>query len=84
MAAAEFMTGYLKFNHDDMSNMDIMDTKISGLKDDVLYIVFDCPEKAINVRRRVADCQNPHIKTKDYIPPNFSRGILNLAELPLK
>ena len=29
MAAAEFLTGYLKFNHQDMSDVDITDTKVS-------------------------------------------------------
>ena len=71
MAAAEYLTGYLKFNHDDMSDMDICDTKVSPKGDDILYVVFDCPEKALNVRRRIADCQDPRIKTRDYIPPQF-------------
>ena len=71
MAAAEYLTGYLKFNHEDMSDVDICDTKISPKGDDILYVVFDSPEKALNVRRRIADCQDPRIKTRDYIPPQF-------------
>ena len=71
MAAAEYMTEYLKFTHDDLSDIDITDTKTSKKGDDILYVVFDCPEKARNVRRRVADCRNPTIKTRDYVPPHF-------------
>ena len=39
---AEFMMEYLKFNHDNMSDNDIIDTK----GDNILYIVLDCLEKA--------------------------------------
>ena len=71
MAAAEYMTEYLKFTHEDLSDIDITDTKTSRKGDDILYVVFDCPEKARNVRRRIADCRNPAIKTRDYVPPHF-------------
>ena len=71
MAAAEFLTEYLKFSHEDMSDMDITDTKISAKGDDILYVVLDCPDKACNIRRRIADCRNPAIKTREFIPPQF-------------
>ena len=71
LAAAEFMTEYLKFDHNDLSDIDITDTKVSSKGDDILYVVLDSPGKARNVRRRIADCQNPAIKQRDYIPPQF-------------
>ena len=40
-------------------------------KDDILYLVLDSPTKIKDIRRRVADCQNPEIRTRDYIPPIF-------------
>ena len=71
MAAGEFLQGYLKFDENDMNDMDITDTKISGKGDNIMYIVLDCPEKVINIRKRVADCRNENIKMQDYIPPQF-------------
>ena len=71
MAAAEFLTGYLRYNHDDMSDTDITDTRISPKDDDILYIVMDSPEKVRNIRRRIADCRNSAVKTREYIPPQF-------------
>ena len=71
LAAAEFLEGYLEFDHEDMNDMNITDTKISGKKDDILYIVFDSPSKVINVRRRIADLQNEDIKTREFVPPQF-------------
>ena len=71
LAAAEFMTEYLKFNHDDLSDIDITDTKVSSKGDDILYVVLDSPSKAQNIRRRIASCRNPAIKQRDYIPPQF-------------
>ena len=64
MAAAEFLTGYLKFDHDEMIDMSITDTKISSKNDDILYIVLDSPSKVRNIRRRIADCQNPEHQDK--------------------
>ena len=69
MAAAEFLAAYLKFDTDDMSDLHITDTKKSAKGDEILYVVFDSPEKVRNVRRRLADCRNPKIKTRDFIPP---------------
>ena len=71
MAAAEFLTGYLRYNHDDLSDTDITDTRISPKDDDILYIVMDSPEKVRNIRRRLADCRNTTVKTREYIPPQF-------------
>ena len=71
MAAAEFLVGYLKYDHNDMSDTDISDTRISPKDDDILYVVMDSPEKVKNIRRRIADCRNPEIKTREYIPPQF-------------
>ena len=52
-----------------MGDIVITDTKISGKKDDIMYVVFNTPTKVMDVRHRIADCQNPEIKTRDYIPP---------------
>ena len=71
LAAAEYLEGYLEFDHEDMSDMNITDTKISGKKDEIMYIVFDSPTKVINVRRRIADLQNEDIKTREFVPPQF-------------
>ena len=79
MAAAEFLTGYLKYDHDDMTDMSITDMKISAKNDDILYIVLDSPSKVRNIRRRIADCQNPNIKTREFIPPAFYERYTALA-----
>ena len=79
MAAAEFLVGYLRFDHNDMSDTDISDTRISPKDDDILYIVMDSPEKIRNIRRRIADCRNPEIKTREYIPPQFFQRYTAMA-----
>ena len=62
MAAAEFLTGYLKFNHQDMSDINITDTKISGKKDDILYLVLDSPSKIKDIRRESSRLSEPRNK----------------------
>ena len=71
MAAAEFLQGYLKFDDADLSDIDITDTKMSAKGDSIMYIVLDCPEKVVNIRKRLADCQNDAVKTREFIPPQF-------------
>ena len=81
MAAAEFLVGYLKYDHEDMTDLEITDTRTSAKGDGILYIVLDSPEKTKNVRRRIADCQNPIIKTREYIPPQFYRRYTALGKV---
>ena len=40
MAAVEYLTEYLKFDHSDLQEMEITDTKVSKKGDDILYVVF--------------------------------------------
>ena len=80
MAAAEFLQGYLKFDECDLSDIDITDTKMSANGDNIMYCVLDCPEKVINIRRRIADCQNDAIKTREFIPPQFFARYTALAK----
>ena len=79
LAAAEFLSAYLKYDDEDMIDLDITDTKISAKNDDILYIVMDSPEKIKNIRRRIADVQNPTIKTREYIPPSFFKRYTALS-----
>ena len=71
MAATEFLIGYLKYDHEDMEDLNITDTKISAKGDGILYLVLDHPDKVRNIRRRIADVQNQDIKTREFIPPHF-------------
>ena len=79
MAAGEFLQGYLRFNEEDLSDIDITDTKMSAKGDNIMYIVLDCPEKVTNIRRRIADCRNDEIKTREFIPPQFFARYTALA-----
>ena len=79
MAAVEFLTEYLQYDNADMADMEITDTKISQKNDDILYVVFANQDIVKNVRRRVADCQNDTIRTRDYIPPQFYERYTALA-----
>ena len=69
MAATEFLMEYLRFDQRDLSDTDITDTKMSGKKDDILYVVFGSPTKVRDVRILIGDCGNPDIRTRDHIPP---------------
>ena len=53
MAAAEFLCAYLKFDQDEMTEVEITDTKLSAKGDDIMYIVMSDQEKIKNIRRRL-------------------------------
>ena len=80
MAAAKFLQEYLKFDAEDLSDINITDTKVSGKKDNILYIVLDSPAKVKDIRRRIADCRNEDIKTHDYISPMFYNRYVALGK----
>ena len=71
MAVVEYLTEYMKFDHEDLEEMEITDTKVSKKGDNILYIVFGNPDIAKNVRRQIGECQNPSIRTREYIPPQL-------------
>ena len=71
MAATEFLTEYLRFDNRDMCDTDITDTKMSGKRDEIMYLVCSSPTKVRDIRRRIGDCRNENIKTREYIPPMF-------------
>ena len=80
MAGAEFLEGYLKYDKRDMEEINITDTKISGKGDSILYLVLGDQEQVINIRRRLADCKNDVIKTRDYIPPQFFKRYVEVGK----
>ena len=63
MAAAEFLTEYLRFDHRDMADINITDTKVSGKRDDILYLVLDSPTKIRDIRKE--DCRLPKLDDKN-------------------
>ena len=71
MATTEFLTEYLKYDSEDLQELNITDTKISAKGDSIVYVVMDSPGKIRNLRRRISDIQNEVIKTREYIPPHF-------------
>ena len=79
MATAEFLAEYLKFNHKDMTDMNITDTRISAKRgDNMLYIVLDSPGKVKNIRKRIADIKKHQDKNAGLHPATiFSSATLH-------
>ena len=61
----------MRFDSEELSELNITDTRNSKKGDEIMFVVFDCPEVVKNVRRRIADVQDDSIKTREYVPPQF-------------
>ena len=71
LAVVEFLQEYLRFDSDELSDLNITDTRKSKKGDEIIFVVFDSAETVRNVRRRIGDCQDDAIKTREYVPPQF-------------
>ena len=82
-AAKEYLINILGFELDELETFSITDTQVSKNADDVLYIAINDKEIIGEIRRRVAERQNPEIYVRDYVPPQFFerfRALNNLCK----
>ena len=51
--------------------MNIMDTELARNNDDTMYIAFDDLVQVSDVHRRMAECRDTSIWTRDFIPLQY-------------
>ena len=81
MAAKEYLTAQLRFSEDEMKNFDISDTQVSTGSENTLYIALSDRESVIDIRTRMADCQNPSLWAVDFIPPQYYERYMALSRI---
>ena len=77
-AANEFFEHYLKFDREEIAEMDIIDTQVSGKGDDTLYISLKHLTHVTDVHRRRALVKNDKIHIRNFIPPQFHSRFMAL------
>ena len=77
MAVEEFLHHYLEFNEEEISELNILETKHS--KDDVIYLALDNEEHIKEIRFRRAACGNDNLVVRDFIPPQYHERYMALA-----
>ena len=71
LAVESYLEHYLKFNEQELKEMKIKETMVSAKGDDTIYIAFDNLDHIKEIHLRMAECQNPELGTRNYIPPGF-------------
>ena len=71
LAVKEYLSHYLKFDEQEMDEMNIKETLVSAKGDDTIYIAFDDIAHIREIHIRMAECKNPVLSTRNFIPPGF-------------
>ena len=77
-AVVEYLKYYLDFNKQDISEINIVDTK-RAQKDDFIYVALENKEHVREIQFRKAASGNDDLKTRDYIPPQLHARYMGLA-----
>ena len=71
LAAKNYLRHFLKFYESELNEMGIKETLVSAKGDDTLYIAFRNLDHIKEIHICMAECQNPLLNTRNFIPPGF-------------
>ena len=81
MSAKEFLGFFLKFEEDELKEMNIVETKLSSGNDEIMYIALEDREHVRDIHRRKAQCKNDDILVRNFIPPQIYQRYMSLNKL---
>ena len=81
LAVQDFLTGYLKFNSEELEDMNITQTSISAKKDKVVYVAFNNTADIYEIRLRIAECKNRDIIARNFVPPQIYYRYMFLSKI---
>ena len=70
-AVKEYLNEKLKFNDEELEDMKLKETMISAKGDHTIYVAFQDIEHIKEIHRRMAECGNEDLSSRNYIPPGF-------------
>ena len=70
-AVRNYLQFYLKFEDDEVDNMDIKETMTAAKGDNTLYVAFQDKSDIREIHLRMAECGNADLNSRNYIPPGF-------------
>ena len=70
-AVKNYLQFYLKFDDEEIENMDIKETMTAAKGDDTLYVAFMNKGDIREIHLRMAECGNSELNSRNYIPPGF-------------
>ena len=78
-ATKEFLNFYLRFSENEIKELDIKALQTSP-KDDIMYLAFNNQSSVRNIYRRIAQCKNSDVVTRNFVPPQFFERYMFLSK----
>ena len=76
-----FLKKYLKFYDTEIDDMKITETSMAAKRDNVIYVAFQDISDIREIRIRIAECKNPVITARNYVPPQLYNRYMYLNKL---
>ena len=70
-AVKKLLEEELRFNKQELKDMDIQETMIAGKGDGIVYCAFSDTQTIREIHLRLAESRNEVLKTREYIPPQL-------------
>ena len=70
-AVKEYLSYFLNFSNEEIEEISIEETAVSSKGDNTVYVALTNLEDIHEIHVRVANCRNPAIATRNFIPPQF-------------
>ena len=70
-AVREYLSFYLQFDEEDLTNTTIVDTQVSSSPDKIIYVAFESQETIKEIHWRAAEVKNERLNIRNFIPPQF-------------
>ena len=71
MAAMEYLKVSLRYNEEELEEVEITDTQVSAKSENILYIVTAKASNIRDIRARLAECRDERLNAIDFIPPQY-------------
>ena len=79
-AVQEWLAFYLKFEDEEIQQMDINATQLAA-KGDIIYVSFDNSDSIKEIHMRAAECRNDEIILRNYIPPQYYQRYVAISAI---
>ena len=79
-AVNEYLQFFLDYSQEEIDCLSIQEISISAKGDGIVYIAFQNLEDIHELHTRIAECQNPVIATRNFIPPQFYNKYMYISK----
>ena len=80
MAINEFLSTYLQFTEEDLSEVNIVNTATAKSDEEIIYVTFSDHDTVRDIYGRAAEIRNNDIQTRIFVPPQFWPRYQHIAQ----